>query len=215
VFTARYALSPYIKQIRFVFKGLITWQHHAVNSILSFSLYKGKAIPVQAWRAPWASRRLRFPEFIDNRHTKVSRLSASRTDRLYSPGDILGTQRLSRLRGHSAAGRIKSMKNFIFNTVYVYMMCWFGMPLYCVSLGLAIYRRNMQKGQLHSPPALAMRKILRATQLSIHLAFCGPQSRSGRCPCQEFNLVATPNYIFSYTKFRLISLCTNADDICV
>jgi hypothetical protein len=25
VFTARYALSPYIKQIRFVFKGLITY----------------------------------------------------------------------------------------------------------------------------------------------------------------------------------------------
>jgi hypothetical protein len=31
VFTARYALSPYIKQIRFVFKGLITM--HAMNDI--------------------------------------------------------------------------------------------------------------------------------------------------------------------------------------
>jgi hypothetical protein len=28
VFTARYALSPYIKQIRFVFKGLITGLHN-------------------------------------------------------------------------------------------------------------------------------------------------------------------------------------------
>jgi hypothetical protein len=29
VFTARYALSPYIKQIHFVFKGLITWRNCA------------------------------------------------------------------------------------------------------------------------------------------------------------------------------------------
>jgi hypothetical protein len=28
VFTARYALSPYIKQIRFVFKGLIRGELH-------------------------------------------------------------------------------------------------------------------------------------------------------------------------------------------
>jgi hypothetical protein len=31
VFTARYALSPYIKQIRFVFKGLITTSNWALN----------------------------------------------------------------------------------------------------------------------------------------------------------------------------------------
>jgi hypothetical protein len=30
VFTARYALSPYIKQIRFVFKGLMVAGHSAV-----------------------------------------------------------------------------------------------------------------------------------------------------------------------------------------
>jgi hypothetical protein len=31
VFTARYALSPYIKQIRFVFKGLIYQPTYALN----------------------------------------------------------------------------------------------------------------------------------------------------------------------------------------
>jgi len=45
---------------------------------------------------------------------KVVRLSALRTGRLYPAGNIPGThlcQRLSRLEGHSAAGRIMSMKN--------------------------------------------------------------------------------------------------------
>jgi hypothetical protein len=45
---------------------------------------------------------------------KVIRLSALRIGRLYLPGDIPGTdfcQRLSRLQGHIAAGRSKSMKN--------------------------------------------------------------------------------------------------------
>ena len=45
---------------------------------------------------------------------KVVRLSALRTGRLYPPGNIPGThfcQRLSQPRGHSAAGRIISMKN--------------------------------------------------------------------------------------------------------
>jgi hypothetical protein len=45
---------------------------------------------------------------------KVVRLSALRTGRLNPPGNIPGTHfcyRLSRLQGHSAARRIKSMKN--------------------------------------------------------------------------------------------------------
>ena len=45
---------------------------------------------------------------------KVVRLSALRTDRLYSPENIPGTHccyRLSRAQGHSAAGRIMSMKH--------------------------------------------------------------------------------------------------------
>ena len=37
------------------------------------------------------SRRLTLPEFLDNRHMKVVRLSALPTGRLYPSGDILGT----------------------------------------------------------------------------------------------------------------------------
>ena len=44
---------------------------------------KGTAIPLQAWRGPEGSRRLRFPHFQDNRYMKVVRLSALRTGRLY------------------------------------------------------------------------------------------------------------------------------------
>jgi hypothetical protein len=55
------------------------------------------------------------PRFQDNRHMKVVRLSALRTG-LYSPGIIPGTRthfskRLSQPQGHSAAGRIISMKH--------------------------------------------------------------------------------------------------------
>ena len=52
--------------------------------------------------------------FHDNRHMKVVKLSALRTGRLYPPGNNRGTHfcyRLSRPQGHSAAGRIMSMKN--------------------------------------------------------------------------------------------------------
>jgi hypothetical protein len=48
---------------------------------------------------------LRFP---DNRHVKVIKLSALRTDRLYSTGTSPGT---SGTQDHSAVVRIKSMKN--------------------------------------------------------------------------------------------------------
>jgi len=45
----------------------------------------GKAIPLQAWAGPEASRRLRLPDFQNIRHMKVVRLSALRTGRLYPP----------------------------------------------------------------------------------------------------------------------------------
>ena len=50
--------------------------------------WKGTAIPLQAWTGPEGTRRLRLPEFQDNQHMKVVRLSALRTGRLY-PQKIL------------------------------------------------------------------------------------------------------------------------------
>jgi hypothetical protein len=45
VFTARYALSPYIKQIRFVFKGLRKNKHF----VRSFHLFFQKRMPKNSW----------------------------------------------------------------------------------------------------------------------------------------------------------------------
>ena len=55
---------------------------------------KGKAIPVQAVKAPW---RLKLPESLDNRIMKVVILSALCTGRLDPPGSILGTHFCQRL----------------------------------------------------------------------------------------------------------------------
>jgi hypothetical protein len=59
-----------------------------------FSKSRGKAISIQAWTSPEGYRRLRLPEFPDNRKMKVEKLSAVRTGRLYSPGDTPGTHLL-------------------------------------------------------------------------------------------------------------------------
>ena len=48
---------------------------------------RGKAYPLQACTGPYRSRRLRLPEFLDNRDKKVARLSAKHTGRLHPPGD--------------------------------------------------------------------------------------------------------------------------------
>jgi hypothetical protein len=71
-------------------------------------------VPLQAWTDPDGFSMVEAPRFQDNRHMKVVRLSALLTGRLYPPGNIPGTHfclRLSQPQGHSAAGRIMSMKN--------------------------------------------------------------------------------------------------------
>ena len=83
------------------------------NTILR-STVKNKSIRLQAWKGPESCRRLRLPRFRDNRYMKVVRLSALRTGRLYPSKNIPDThfcQGLSRLQGHTAAGRIISKKN--------------------------------------------------------------------------------------------------------
>ena len=43
-------------------KAYYTWQLQKVPGIT----IKGKAVPLQAWSGPEGSRKLRFPDFIDN-----------------------------------------------------------------------------------------------------------------------------------------------------
>jgi hypothetical protein len=81
------------------------------TSLLSAKLKQTHYRPGQALRVPgcWGSQILK-----DDRHMKVVRLSAICTGCLYPPGNTPGThvcQRLSQPQGHSAAGRIMSMKN--------------------------------------------------------------------------------------------------------
>ena len=64
----------------------------------------------------WGFQEVEAPRFQDSRHMNVVSISALGNDRLYPPGNIPGThfyQRLSKTQGHSAAGRIMSMKNSI------------------------------------------------------------------------------------------------------
>ena len=70
--------------------------------------------PITGLDRPWGSQEAEAPRFQDIRHMKLVKLSALHTSCLYSPGKIHGTHscyRLSQPQGHSAAGRIMSMKN--------------------------------------------------------------------------------------------------------
>jgi hypothetical protein len=63
---------------------------------------------------PLGLQEVETPEFSDNRHMNVVRLSALRTGRLYPPGKVPGTHfyyRLSRPQSPSTAGKIRSMEN--------------------------------------------------------------------------------------------------------
>jgi hypothetical protein len=62
--------------------------HHIASQKLS---QKRKAIPLQAWTGPEGSSRLKLPDLQGYRHMKVVRLSALRTGRLYTAGNISGT----------------------------------------------------------------------------------------------------------------------------
>ena len=81
----------------------------------SIKILKSKAIALQAWTGPEGSRRWRLTEFLTIGIWKWKvKLSALCTCHLYPPGNIPITHcsyRLSEPQGHSAAGRIMSMKN--------------------------------------------------------------------------------------------------------
>ena len=121
MFTVRYALSPYIKQAIFAFKGLnlifISLTNCHVFKVKfwyknRYCIYEGvylsvKSNPITGPDRPWEFQKVASPRFQVSRHMKVWRLSVVRTGRLNPPGKIPGTHfcyRLSRPQGHSAAG---------------------------------------------------------------------------------------------------------------
>ena len=66
--------------------------------------------PITGLDRPWGFQKLEAPRFQDNRHMKVVSLSALRTGRLYTPGNIPGTHfclRQDQPQGHT----IMSLKN--------------------------------------------------------------------------------------------------------
>ena len=70
--------------------------------------------PITDLDRPRGFQKVEAPRFQDNRHMKVTRLSALRPRRLYCPGNAPGThlcQRLSLPQGHSVVGRTMLMKN--------------------------------------------------------------------------------------------------------
>jgi len=74
---------------------------------------KGKAVPLQAWSGPEGSRKLRFPDFMTTAQDGGKVESLTHRPPL-PPGNTPGTHfcyRMSRPQGHSATGRIMSLKN--------------------------------------------------------------------------------------------------------
>ena len=73
----------------------------------------GTGVPLQAWSGPEGSTKLRFPDFMTMAQNGGKVVSLTHRPPL-PPGNTPGThfcQRLSRPQGHSATGRIMSLKN--------------------------------------------------------------------------------------------------------
>ena len=130
-------------------QGYITHQGQVHNTPVSYlgGKSKGKAIPVQSGCRPRGFQEVQTPRFWDSWQMMVVHLSALRTCRLYPLGNISGTHfcwRLSWPQGHSATGRITSMKNSndtIGNWTYDFLACT-AVPQRTASLHAHILRRS-------------------------------------------------------------------------
>jgi hypothetical protein len=72
------------------------------------------SFPARGLDRPLGFQEAEGPEFLDNRHMKVVRLSTIRTGRLYPQEGclvLISVKRLSCSQGHNVIGRIKSLKN--------------------------------------------------------------------------------------------------------
>ena len=89
------------------------WHVNKVGVTDRDNIVLGKGFPLQAWSSPEGSRKLRFPYFMTTAQEVGKVVSLTHRPHL-PPGNIPGTHfcwRLSRPQGHSAIGRIMSMKN--------------------------------------------------------------------------------------------------------
>ena len=110
-----------MKMYFMVYTTAYYWFFYAVlfrkRNIIRFVLCgfeKGKSSPITGLDRARGFQEVEAPRCHDSRHRIVVRLSALRTSRLYPPGSTPGTHfcyRLSQPQGHSAIGRIMSMKN--------------------------------------------------------------------------------------------------------
>jgi hypothetical protein len=83
------------------------------SHLYNLNTVKCKAVLLQAWSGPEGSRKLRFPDYMTTAKDGGKVVSLTHRPPL-PPGNAPGThfcQRLSRPQGHSAIGRIMSMKN--------------------------------------------------------------------------------------------------------
>jgi hypothetical protein len=78
-----YIYNPFAEQ-KHQYATILIFIFPIVSLLFSF-VVPNQALRVQAWTDPVGSSRWRLPEFLDNRHTKVVRLSALCTGRLYLP----------------------------------------------------------------------------------------------------------------------------------
>jgi hypothetical protein len=79
----------------------------------TYYIKKSKAVPLQAWSGPEGSRKLRFPDFMTTAQGG-SRVNSLTQRPPLPPGNTPGTHfcwRPGRPQGHSATGRIMSLKN--------------------------------------------------------------------------------------------------------
>jgi hypothetical protein len=84
-----------------------------INQVCIIVKGKCKAVPLQAWSGPEGSSKLRFPDFMTTAHDGGKVVSLMHRLPL-PPGNTPGShfcQRLSQPQGHSATGRIMSLKN--------------------------------------------------------------------------------------------------------
>ena len=65
----------------------LSWLNESLNYFK-----KRQRNPITGLERPRGFQQVEAPRFQDNRHMKVVRLSALRTERLYPPGNIPGTR---------------------------------------------------------------------------------------------------------------------------